>query len=104
METSAALVGHWPADRVARWVEAELGLPASVASTFREEGVDGALLVQLDDEMLDDLDVSDPLHRRRIKEGAARLLDDHHSEVRRLARSQAKAAAAPAGARGGVPL
>ena len=56
---------HWGTARVARWLVEAVKLP-QYAHGFRSEGVDGALVLELDDEMLTDLGVDDTAHRRQI--------------------------------------
>ncbi len=59
-------VPSWPVEAVAKWVISN-GFPASVANSFREVGVDGDLLLQLEDKNLkDDLQMTNGIQRKRF--------------------------------------
>ena len=65
----------WTSAQVCEWMEHVLGMPEH-APTFRQNKVDGVMLIQLDDEDLEGLlNVSLPLHRRKIMRCITELRD-----------------------------
>ena len=58
---------------VSRWMEAQPGIAAGTGANFREMDVDGAMLLELDDECLEELGVAGADTRGAILAAIAHL-------------------------------
>ena len=91
-------VAQWTSQTVAAWLRREFPVAPETVEEFLEEEIDGAMLLQLDDETLDELGVFEPAVRAAIVAALDRF---HHgpspspsdAEEQRLAEEAAAEAA-----------
>eukprot|EP00941_MAST-03F_sp_MAST-3F-sp1_P005486 g5486.t1 len=64
---------EWSAARVEEWLRSEVNIP-ECAGAFRREDVDGAMLLQLDEDMLTELGIEDKKVRKKIQRERTKLI------------------------------
>lgn len=73
-------VTSWTVDQVLNWLSEDMQLPKHVP-TFREASIDGLVLCNLTDTLLqEDMGISDPLHRLKILSHVRKLCKQQHHQ------------------------